>query len=151
MALILLPAPLTLTPSPLSIPFLTDRQVKQSARMERSRMCALHASELREKDEQLVRFQGDLETLVYSLRQWQHAVTVNASPATGSSSSQSVGAAGVGAMGVGVGASVEALSGRMSVAGGQLPCFLSSYLPSFRPSLLPTFHLTNTFSCCCCC
>ena len=69
-------------------------------------MCALHASELREKDEQLVRFQGDLETLVYSLRQWQHAVTTNATAA---------GQPGGG--GMGVGASVEALSGRMDVAG----------------------------------
>ena len=41
--------------------------------MERARLEALHAQELRERDEQLVRFQNELEQLVYALRQWQHA------------------------------------------------------------------------------
>ena len=34
-------------------------------------MEALHQAEIREKDEQLVRFQQELEQLVYCLRQWQ--------------------------------------------------------------------------------
>ena len=95
-------------------------------------MCALHASELREKDEQLVRFQGDLETLVYSLRQWQHAVTANATTAAGQP------AGGGGGVGVGVAASVEALSGRMDVAGWLRP---SPFLPSF----LAAQQCLNTF------
>ena len=65
-------------------------------------MCALHASELREKDEQLVRFQGDLETLVYSLRQWQHAVTANATTAAGQPAGGGGGQSGHGVAGVAV-------------------------------------------------
>ena len=86
-------------------------------------MCALHASELREKDEQLVRFQGDLETLVYSLRQWQHAVTANANAtATATDQGQLAGGGVAGSgMGMRVGASLEALSGRMDVAGRLRP------------------------------
>jgi hypothetical protein len=40
-------------------------------KMERARMQAIHAAEIREKDEQLVKFQTELEQLVYALRQWQ--------------------------------------------------------------------------------
>lgn len=42
---------------------------KAAAHMERLRLVALHEQELREKDEQLVRFQSELEILIGSLRQ----------------------------------------------------------------------------------
>ena len=44
---------------------------KTAAKLERARLDALHQTEIREKDEQLVRFQQELEQLVYCLRQWQ--------------------------------------------------------------------------------
>ena len=44
---------------------------KTAAKLERARLEALHQAEVREKDEQLVRFQQELEQLVYCLRQWQ--------------------------------------------------------------------------------
>lgn len=44
---------------------------KTGAKLERARLEALHQAEIREKDEQLVRFQQELEQLVYCLRQWQ--------------------------------------------------------------------------------
>jgi len=50
-------------------------QGRSAAKMERARLEALHAAELRERDEQLVRFQQELEQLVYALRQWQYAAT----------------------------------------------------------------------------
>jgi hypothetical protein len=46
-------------------------QSKTAGKMERARLEAIHAAEIREKDEQLVRFQQELEQLVYCLRQWQ--------------------------------------------------------------------------------
>jgi len=46
---------------------------RNASKIERARLEALHAAELRERDEQLVKFQQELETLVYALRQWQHA------------------------------------------------------------------------------
>lgn len=55
----------------------TVEDVKTNAKMERARMQAIHAQECREKDEQLVRFQGDLEQLVYALRQWQYAASTS--------------------------------------------------------------------------
>jgi hypothetical protein len=48
-------------------------ETKAAARMERARLVALHAAELREKDEQLVRFRGELETLVTALRSYSLA------------------------------------------------------------------------------
>ena len=47
--------------------------VKSTSKIESARLQAIHSQELREKDEQLVRFQADLEQLVRSLRQWQLA------------------------------------------------------------------------------
>jgi hypothetical protein len=44
---------------------------KTGAKLERARLDAMHQTEIREKDEQLVRFQQELEQLVYCLRQWQ--------------------------------------------------------------------------------
>jgi len=52
-------------------------QGRSAAKMERARLEALHAAELRERDEQLVRFQQELEQLVYALRQWQYAATTS--------------------------------------------------------------------------
>jgi hypothetical protein len=46
-------------------------QGRSASKIERARLEAIHASELREKDEQLVKFQTGLEQLVYALRQWQ--------------------------------------------------------------------------------
>ena len=46
-------------------------ETKTASKMERARLEALHQYEIREKDEQLVRFQQELEQLVYCLRQWQ--------------------------------------------------------------------------------
>ena len=46
---------------------------RSAAKLERARLEALHAAELREKDGQLVRFQQELEQLVLALRQWQYA------------------------------------------------------------------------------
>lgn len=43
---------------------------KATATLEQSRMLALHAQELHEKDEQLRRFQEDLQQLVQALRVW---------------------------------------------------------------------------------
>ena len=40
-------------------------------RMDRSRLQAIHEQEIREKDEQLIKFQSELSQLVYCLRQWQ--------------------------------------------------------------------------------
>ena len=52
--------------------------VKCTAKLEYARLQSIHSQECREKDEQLVRFQGDLEILVRSLRQWQQiAATSN--------------------------------------------------------------------------
>jgi len=44
---------------------------KSASKLERARLESIHREELREKDEQLVKFQGELEQLVYALRQWQ--------------------------------------------------------------------------------
>jgi len=44
---------------------------RSSSKIERARLEAIHRQELREKDEQLVKFQSELEQLVYALRQWQ--------------------------------------------------------------------------------
>jgi len=41
------------------------------SKLERARLEGLHAAELRERDEQLLRFQMELEGLVLALRQWQ--------------------------------------------------------------------------------
>ena len=48
---------------------------RNASKLERARLEALHLQELREKDEQLVRFQQELEQLVYALRQWQLAAS----------------------------------------------------------------------------
>jgi len=53
---------------------------RTAAKMERARMDAIHAQEIREKDEQLVRFQNELEQLVLALRQWQYAATYGPPP-----------------------------------------------------------------------
>lgn len=55
----------------------TVDDVRATSRIETARLQATHAQECREKDEQLVRFQGDLELLVRSLRQWQQAAMNN--------------------------------------------------------------------------
>jgi len=44
---------------------------RSNSKIERARLEAIHRQELREKDEQLVKFQSELEQLVYALRQWQ--------------------------------------------------------------------------------
>lgn len=49
-------------------------EVKLSAKMERSRLQAIHDQEMREKDEQLVRFQSELEQLVQAMKIWQHGI-----------------------------------------------------------------------------
>ena len=49
----------------------TVEDVKATAKLEYARLQAIHSQECREKDEELVRFQRDLELLVRSLRQWQ--------------------------------------------------------------------------------
>ena len=46
---------------------------KSASKLERARLESIHREELREKDEQLVKFQAELEQLVYALRQWQLA------------------------------------------------------------------------------
>ena len=51
--------------------------VKATSRIEMARLQAIHGQESAEKDEQLIRFQEDLERLVRSLRQWQAAATQN--------------------------------------------------------------------------
>jgi hypothetical protein len=45
---------------------------KVAARIETARLQSMHSQELRERDEQLLRFQREMEGLVYALRQWQH-------------------------------------------------------------------------------
>lgn len=55
----------------------TVDDVKSTSKIEYARLQAIHSQECREKDEQLVRFQGDLEHLVRALRQWQNAATSN--------------------------------------------------------------------------
>ena len=51
--------------------------VKANSKLERIRLEALHQSECREKDEQLMHFQNDLEHLVRTLRQFQDGSNVN--------------------------------------------------------------------------
>jgi hypothetical protein len=51
--------------------------VKATSRIEMARLQAIHGQESAEKDEQLLRFQEDLERLVRSLRQWQAAATLH--------------------------------------------------------------------------
>jgi hypothetical protein len=51
--------------------------VKVTSRIEMARLQAIHEQESAEKDEQLLRFQEDLERLVRSLRQWQAAAALN--------------------------------------------------------------------------
>lgn len=46
---------------------------KVAARIEAARLQSMHAQELRERDEQLLRFQREMEGLVQALRQWQHS------------------------------------------------------------------------------
>ena len=55
---------------------------RSASKIERARLEALHAAELRERDEQLVKFQQELETLVYALRQWQHAASAGGEAST---------------------------------------------------------------------
>ena len=61
-----------------------------------ARLRGMHEQECREKDEQLARFQEELQHLVMALRQWQHLVkgsNINVSAIAG---------VGVGAASVGV-------------------------------------------------
>ena len=55
----------------------TVEDVKATAKLEYARLQAIHSQECREKDEELVRFQRDLELLVRSLRQWQDTAMNN--------------------------------------------------------------------------
>ena len=45
--------------------------VKATSRLENARLQALHVQQISEKDQQLARFQSDLERLVKALKQWQ--------------------------------------------------------------------------------
>ena len=45
--------------------------VTSTSKIESARLQAMHRQECAEKDEQLARFQGELERLVHALRQWQ--------------------------------------------------------------------------------
>ena len=55
----------------------TVDDVKATAKLEYARLQAIHSQECREKDEELVRFQRDLELLVRSLRKWQDTAMNN--------------------------------------------------------------------------
>ena len=44
---------------------------KAAGRVERARLESLHRQEMREKDEQVLRFKTELEALIYELRQQQ--------------------------------------------------------------------------------
>ena len=45
--------------------------VKATSRLEHARLQALHVQQISDKDQQLARFQSDLERLVGALKQWQ--------------------------------------------------------------------------------
>ena len=45
--------------------------VKATSRLEHARLQALHVQQISDKDQQLERFQCDLERLVGALKQWQ--------------------------------------------------------------------------------
>ena len=45
--------------------------MKATSRLEHARLQALHVQQISDKDQQLARFQSDLERLVGALKQWQ--------------------------------------------------------------------------------
>ena len=49
--------------------------VKATSRLEHARLQAMHVQEINDKDQQLARFQSDLERLVRALKQWQAAAS----------------------------------------------------------------------------
>ena len=52
--------------------------VKATSRLEHARLQALHVQQISDKDQQLARFQSDLERLVGALKQWQATAAAGA-------------------------------------------------------------------------